>query len=118
MSIHEESDGSAEGQQIGRKYTCEVEIVCRSAEECPEALFSWEFNDRPVRSLARAKGEERGGMLLRQREIFHQRRHAALPGGDNGQEVVVSQQSQLEVPAQFANGENFRLFGADFRRFL
>ncbi|KAI1716670.1 immunoglobulin domain-containing protein [Ditylenchus destructor] len=47
---------------------CEVEIECGTQNgnqnytkemDCPEALFDWKFNDRPVRSLAYKKGRIR-----------------------------------------------------------
>uniref|UniRef100_A0AC34QHM4 Fibronectin type-III domain-containing protein n=2 Tax=Panagrolaimus sp. JU765 TaxID=591449 RepID=A0AC34QHM4_9BILA len=33
------------------KVTCEVELACEHPENCPEALFDWQFNDRKIRSL-------------------------------------------------------------------
>lgn len=33
------------------KITCEVELACENYENCPEALFDWQFNDRKIRSL-------------------------------------------------------------------
>lgn len=91
-------DDEEEGTSNGRKvFNCELEINCRSAEECPEALFSWQFNDRPIRSLAKGSGGQR--IRMRQREQLRRR--------DADKKVVVSQQSQLELPAGFAEGKFF-----------
>uniref|UniRef100_F1KSD8 Contactin n=1 Tax=Ascaris suum TaxID=6253 RepID=F1KSD8_ASCSU len=31
--------------------SCEVEMFCENLSDCPEALFEWTVNDRPIRSL-------------------------------------------------------------------
>ncbi|VDK44791.1 unnamed protein product [Anisakis simplex] len=39
-------------QGIDVNISCEIEIACEAPRnECPEALFEWTLNDRPVRSL-------------------------------------------------------------------
>ncbi|MFH4975502.1 hypothetical protein AB6A40_002211 [Gnathostoma spinigerum] len=48
------------------KISCEVEMACGKPKECPEALFDWTFNDRPIKYLRqyrniRARIEEKYG---------------------------------------------------------
>ena len=42
---------SNSNSQTSKKITCEVELACEHLEDCPEALFDWQFNDRKIRSL-------------------------------------------------------------------
>ena len=37
--------------QTPGKITCEVELACELPEDCPEALFDWQFNDQAVKHI-------------------------------------------------------------------
>jgi hypothetical protein len=104
----EDSNGQ-KGIENRRLLTCELEMNCTNVgpDGCPEALFSWEFNDRPIRSLA-FDGRE-GVIGIGQREQLMRRRHT-VDGGDG--EFVLNQQTQLELPAQFVKG-NFIIYLAN-----
>ncbi|KAL3120556.1 hypothetical protein niasHT_007848 [Heterodera trifolii] len=77
---NEQNDGS-------KRFACEVEFRCVTAEECPEGLFDWQFNDRPIRSLIGA-------------EMIRIRQNDQI---DNDG-IWMNQRSELEVDEHFAKG--------------
>jgi len=90
--------------QYSKKFTCEVEIACHSVEDCPEALFSWEFNDKKIESLTFGNGRQEQQQTIRmgQRENYFKQI-------ENGRiNKLVKQQSQLELPTKFTRGLKFQ----------
>uniref|UniRef100_A0A914NQL9 Ig-like domain-containing protein n=1 Tax=Meloidogyne incognita TaxID=6306 RepID=A0A914NQL9_MELIC len=94
--------------QYSKKFTCEVEIACHSVEDCPEALFSWEFNDKKIESLTFGNGRQEQQQTIRmgQRENYFKQI-------ENGRiNKLVKQQSQLELPTKFTK-ENVGRFACN-----
>jgi len=101
MSIHIEE---SKEDQFSKKFTCEVEIACHSVEDCPEALFSWEFNDKPIESLTFGNGGQEQHQTIRMGQ-----RENAFKHIENGRmNRLVKQQNQLELPTKFTRGLKFQ----------
>jgi hypothetical protein len=91
----EEEDGTNANGNL-KVLTCELEINCSRAENCPEALFTWQFNDRPIRSLA--LGGRKIQMKMKEGGEKQQQQQQQPWHGHQ------QQQSQLEMPARFMKG--------------
>uniref|UniRef100_A0A915NV97 Uncharacterized protein n=1 Tax=Meloidogyne floridensis TaxID=298350 RepID=A0A915NV97_9BILA len=105
MSIHIEE---SKEDQFSKKFTCEVEIACHSIEDCPEALFGWEFNDKPIESLTFGNGGQEQHQTIRMGQ-----RENAFKHIENGRiNRLVKQQNQLELPTKFTR-ENVGRFACN-----
>uniref|UniRef100_A0A914HVU1 Uncharacterized protein n=1 Tax=Globodera rostochiensis TaxID=31243 RepID=A0A914HVU1_GLORO len=80
---------NSDWSNANQKFACEVEFRCASAEECPEGLFDWQFNDRPIRSLS-------GSEMIRIRQDDERM--------EKDRAIWVRQRSELEVDEHFAKG--------------
>lgn len=83
---------------------CEVQFNCATRPTCPEALFDWSFNDRPVRSLT-----TRGTLNVGHGEAEVSPLSRTLPPPYPGlykhadsSSVKMQQTSELEVSKAFA----------------
>uniref|UniRef100_A0A1I8BHF8 Ig-like domain-containing protein n=1 Tax=Meloidogyne hapla TaxID=6305 RepID=A0A1I8BHF8_MELHA len=102
MSIQIEESNE---NQSSKKFTCELEIACRSVEDCPEALFSWEFNNKPIQSLAFGNGHQQTIRMGQRGNTFNEVENGKI-------NKLVKQQSQLELPTKFTK-ENFGRFACN-----
>uniref|UniRef100_A0A914EKX6 Uncharacterized protein n=1 Tax=Acrobeloides nanus TaxID=290746 RepID=A0A914EKX6_9BILA len=84
MTIHP-STADQDDQNI--RITCEAELFCDMPSDCPEPLFDWQFNDRPIRSLSNGQG-------IRIQAIESESRYKRHPS--------VIQTSQIQISTNFS----------------
>jgi hypothetical protein len=87
MTIHP-STADQDDQNI--RITCEAELFCDMPSDCPEPLFDWQFNDRPIRSLSNGQG-------LRIQAIESESRYKRHPSVIQTSQIQASQISLSKI---------------------